>query len=79
PGGCLEINDQTAANKFLGNTWSAWSETTPRYRKFIDAILQTDMHIISTTRAKTETVQGENKKIMKLGMKAEQRDGYEYE
>ncbi|MDY7197079.1 ATP-binding protein [Acinetobacter baumannii] len=78
-GGCLEINDQTAANKFRGNTWSAWSETTPRHRKFIDAILQTDMHIISTTRAKTETVQGENKKIMKLGMKAEQRDGYEYE
>lgn len=78
-GGCLEINDTTAANKFRGNTWSAWSETTPRHRKFIDAILQTDMHIITTTRAKTETVQGENKKIMKLGMKAEQRDGYEYE
>lgn len=78
-GGCLEINDQTANTRFRGNTWSAWSETTPRHRKFIDAILQTDMHIITTTRAKTETVQGENKKIMKLGMKAEQRDGYEYE
>lgn len=78
-GGCLEINDQTAKTKFKGNTWSAWSDTTPRHRKFIDAILQTDMHIITTTRAKTETVQGEGKKILKLGMKAEQRDGYEYE
>lgn len=78
-GGCLEINDLTARTKFKGNTWSAWSDTTPRHRKFIDAILQTDMHIITTTRAKTETVQGEGKKILKLGMKSEQREGYEYE
>ena len=78
-GGCLEINDQSAQTKFKGNTWSAWSDTTPRHRRFIDAILQTDMHIITTTRAKTETVQGDGKKILKLGMKAEQRDGYEYE
>ncbi|QNX16520.1 AAA family ATPase [Acinetobacter seifertii] len=77
-GGCLEINDE-AAKRFKGNTWSAWSETTPRHRKFIDAILQTDMHIITTTRAKTETVQGEKGKVIKLGMKAEQREGYEYE
>lgn len=78
-GGCLEINDVTARTKFKGNTWSAWSDTTPRHRKFIDGILQTDMHIITTTRAKTETVQGEGKKILKLGMKSEQREGYEYE
>lgn len=78
-GGCLEINDTMAVNKFRGNTRSAWSETTPRHRKFIDAILQTDMHIITTTRAKTDTVQGDNKKVIKLGMKAEQRDGFEYE
>ncbi|MHC3051044.1 ATP-binding protein [Acinetobacter nosocomialis] len=77
-GRCLEINDE-AAKRFKGNTWSAWSETTPRHRKFIDAILQTDMHIITTTRAKTETVQGEKGKVIKLGMKAEQREGYEYE
>lgn len=77
-GGCLEINDE-AAKRFKGNTWSAWSETTPKHRKFIDAILQTDMHIITTTRAKTETAIGEKGKIIKLGMKAEQRDGYEYE
>ncbi|WEV48137.1 ATP-binding protein [Acinetobacter sp. ESL0695] len=78
-GGCLEINDEIARTRFRGNSWSAWSETTPRHRKFIDALLQTDMHIITTTRAKTETVQGEGKKILKLGMKAEQRDGFEYE
>ena len=40
------------------------------------------MHIIITMRSKTETAQVEEngrKKVVKLGMKAEQRDGFEYE
>lgn len=81
-GGCLEINDELAKSKFRGNTWSAWNETTPRHRDFIDAMLQSPMHIIATGRAKTETAQSEEngrKKVVKLGMKTEQRDGFEYE
>jgi hypothetical protein len=78
-GGCLEINEMLAQSKFRGNTWSAWSETTPRHRAFIDAMLQSNMHVIITTRSKTETVQGEDKKVRKLGMKIEQRAGLEYE
>lgn len=77
-GGCLEINDNLAAAKFKGNTWSAWSETTPRHRAFIDKMIGSKCHIISTMRSKTETVQ-QDRKILKLGMKAEQRDGMEYE
>jgi hypothetical protein len=78
-GGCLEINENLATSKYRGNTWSAWSETTPRHRAFIDAILQSNMHVISTMRSKTETVQGEDKKVRKVGMKNEQRSGTEYE
>lgn len=81
-GGCLEINEKTAQAKFRGNTWSAWNETTPRHRKFIDAMLQSRMHIICTGRSKTETSQtdeGGKKKVVKLGMKTEQREGFEYE
>lgn len=82
-GGCLEINEQTAQAKYRGNTWSAWNETTPRHRKFIDTILQSGMHIIATGRSKTETSQEDSgngkKKVVKLGMKTEQRDGFEYE
>jgi hypothetical protein len=37
------------------------------------------MHVIITARSKTETVQGEDKKVRKLGMKIEQRAGLEYE
>lgn len=81
-GGCLEINEQLAQAKFRGNTWSAWNETTPRHRKFIDAMLQSRMHIICTGRSKTETSQEEingKKKVVKLGMKTEQREGFEYD
>lgn len=82
-GGCLEINDATARARFQGNTWSAWNDTTPRHRAFIDAMLQSSAHIIATGRSKTETAQTEGpngkKKVIKLGMKTEQRDGFEYE
>lgn len=78
-GGCLEINESLAQAKFRGNTWSAWNETTPRHRSFIDAMLQSPCHIICTARSKTETVQGDDKKVRKIGMKTEQRVGFEYE
>ena len=77
-GGCLEINDIVAQTKFKGNTWSAWSVTTPRHRAFIDAILQSPLHVIATMRSKTETVQ-DGGRVKKLGMKADTRDGTEYE
>lgn len=81
-GGCLELNESVAKAKFKGNTWSAWSETTPRHRRFLDAILGSPMNVIVTMRSKTETVQTEingKKSVAKLGMKSEQKDGIEYE
>ncbi|MGE8328855.1 ATP-binding protein [Pseudomonas urmiensis] len=78
-GGCLESNEKLAHQKFKGNTWAAWNETTPRHRKLTDKILTSPLHIICTMRSKTETVQGEGKKVIKLGMKSEQRDGTDYE
>lgn len=81
-GGCLELNDEIARVKYRGNTWSAWNETTPRHRAFIDAILASRCHVIATVRTKTETAQvDENgrKTVKKLGTKTEQRDGAEYE
>jgi hypothetical protein len=82
-GGVLELVKQVAKAKFGGNDWSAWSELTPRHQKFIDAILNSNMHIIGTMRSKTETEQITDdrgkKKVVKLGMKAEQRDGTDYE
>ncbi|MEB3753807.1 ATP-binding protein [Acinetobacter sp. MD2(2019)] len=81
-GGCLEIVDKLASTTFKGNSWGAWSQVTPRHRKFIDAMLQSSINIIVTLRSKMETVQTNDngkKKVEKVGMKAEQRDGIEYE
>lgn len=81
-GGCLELVDAVAQAKYKGNSWSAWNEVTPRHRAFLDALLRSPLHIIATMRSKTETAQTEEngrKKVVKLGMKSEQRDGVEYE
>lgn len=81
-GGCLELVDQIAKAKYRGNAWSAWAEITPRHRAFLDALMRSPLHVIATMRSKTETAQVEEngrKKVAKLGMKAEQRDGAEYE
>jgi hypothetical protein len=74
--------DDIAKAQFRGNTWSAFSVITPRWRAFVDAILRSSAHVICTGRSKTETAQVEDhgkKKVAKLGMKLEARDGLEYE
>lgn len=78
-GGCIEINEQLAQSKFKGNTWSAWSQTTPRHDAFVQRVLQCPIHVITCTRSKMETVMTDDKKVKKLGMKDIQREGWEYE
>lgn len=81
-GGCLEMVDSISKAKFGGNSYMAWSAITPRHRAFLDAMLRSPLHVIATMRSKTETAQvedGGKKKVVKLGMKSEQRDGIEYE
>ncbi len=83
PGGCLDLLEDIAKAQFRGNTWSAWSVITPRWRRFVDRIIHSPMHMICTGRSKTETTQSEGpngkKRVEKLGMKLEARDGLEYE
>lgn len=79
---CKAEVDRVAEKTFKANAWAAWSKVTPRYNALIQCIVQSDIHVIATMRAKTETAQVEvngKKKIVKLGMKVEMRDGIEYE
>jgi len=78
-GGCIDINEKLAQSKFKGNTWSAWSQTTPRHDAFVNKVLQSPVHVITCTRSKMETVMTDDKKVKKLGMKDIQREGWEYE
>ena len=54
-----------------------------RHEKFIDAILQSTAHVITTVRRKTEyemSKDGNGKtKVEKAGLKEVTRDGFEYE
>ena len=78
----LEENELLAQSKFKGNTWSAWSVTTPRHDKFLQSVLQCPAHVITCTRSKMETALVDNngrKEVKKIGLKDQQREGWEYE
>lgn len=78
----MEI-DQLAKSKYKGNTWSAWSDGTPKQKRLVRAILSFPGHIIATMRAKTEwtTVAGNNgsRRPQRVGLAPEQGKGIEYE
>jgi hypothetical protein len=79
----LEEVDRIAKKSFSGNTWSAWSEGTPKQNKLINSIVNFPGHVIVTMRSKTEWVLEENSKgrmaPVKKGMAAEQGKNIEYE
>lgn len=78
-GGLLEANELLGQTKFKGNTWAAWSMTTPRHQKLLQTITQSEAHVITTARSKTDTVQTDGGKVKKVGLKDIQREGFEYE
>ncbi|MDE3023813.1 MAG: AAA family ATPase [Pseudomonadota bacterium] len=76
-GGCLEIVEK------LGGRYQDWSKVTPRHQSFIDAILQSKAHVITTVRRKQDyemSKGADNKiKVEKAGLKEITREGFEYE
>lgn len=75
--------EQIANARYRGNTWSAWSEGTPKQRKLIDAILSSPCHIMATMRSKTEwqttSDNGGKSRPVRVGLAPEQGKGIEYE
>lgn len=76
-GGCLEEYEK------LGGRYQDWAKITPRHRAFIDAILQSKCHIITTVRRKQDYDMVKNDKgkleVQKVGTKEVTREGFEYE
>jgi AAA domain len=65
-----------------GNSFTNWAKVTPRHNAFVQKLLQTPMHVISTIRTKQDYVLNEKNGRMvpeKVGLKSVQRDGLEYE
>ena len=76
-GGCLQIHEK------LGGRWQDWAVITPRHQAFIDKILQSKSHIITTARRKIDYsldvgTNGKSK-VVKHGTKEITREGFEYE
>ena len=80
-GGLLQKQGEIA--KRTGNSYTAWRDITPQHNRFVETMLQCDMHIIATMRSETDYVQekGPDGKttIRKLGLAPIQKKGMEYE
>lgn len=77
-GGILDIQ-----NSLTGNSYTNWAKLTPRHQAFIDKILQSECHIITTVRRKQdyEMIKDEKGKLVpqKVGLREVTREGFEYE
>lgn len=75
-GGILEYQNS------LGGRYQDWAKATPLYQNWLNTILQSPCHIITTNRKKQgyNMITENNKtKVEKAGLDDEIRDGYEYE
>jgi hypothetical protein len=82
-GGCLEIVETVAQASQSKNSYTAWGKVTPRHQAFIDAMLQSPAHIITTVRRKQDYEMSKDHngktKVEKAGLKEVTREGWEYE
>jgi hypothetical protein len=76
-GGCLQIHEQ------LGGRFQDWAKVSPRHQAFIDAILQCTCHVVTTVRSKIDYSMDSSSngktRVVKHGLKAITREGFEYE
>lgn len=75
-GGILEYQNS------LGGKYQDWAKATPIYQKWLNTILQSTSHVITTNRKKqgyNMITEGNKTKVEKAGLEDEIRNGYEYE
>lgn len=79
----LQEVETIAKTKFGGNSWSAWSEGTPKQMSLINALLDFKGHIIATMRTETNWTTQTNDKgkvvPVRVGEAPKQGKGIEYE
>lgn len=79
PGGIIEIS-----NNMQWNSFTNWGKLTPRHNSFINAILQSSCHILTTVRRKQEYAMEKDEKtgkstVTKVWLKEVTREWFEYE
>ena len=82
-GGCLESADKVTQASPSKNSYTAWAKVTPRHQAFVQKILQSPLHVITTVRRKQDYEMVNDSmgklKVQKVGTKEITRDGFEYE
>ena len=82
-GGMLDLVDEIAKRKTSGNGFAAWKDATPIQNRLVESIVGAPVHVIATMRSKQDYVQDKDDRgktqIRKVGMAAQQREGFEYE
>jgi hypothetical protein len=82
-GGCLDICEQVTQASASKNSYLAWAKVTPRHQTFVDSLLQSKCHIITTVRRKQDYEMTKNNSgktvVEKAGLKEITREGFEYE
>ena len=82
-GGCLEIAEQVTQGSTSKNSYTAWAKVTPRHNAFVQAILQSPCHVITTVRRKQDYDMGKDSAgktiVSKVGLREVTREGFEYE
>jgi len=79
-GGVLDMKEK--AEKSQRNSFAAWRDVTPAHNVLVEAILQSNAHVIVTMRTKTAydlVEENGKKKPVKVGLAPVQREGMEYE
>ncbi|MFT7036728.1 MAG: hypothetical protein ACJA2S_005267, partial [Cyclobacteriaceae bacterium] len=69
-------------SKMAGNSFTNWGKVTPRQNAFVNKMLRSNLHVISTMRVKQDYVlNNKNGKMVpeKVGLKAIQRNDLDYE
>lgn len=73
---------QVDNKKAGGNQFTAWRDPSKEHAEFVDAMLQSDIHLIATMRSRTayEVQDVNGKKVpVKIGLAPVQREGMDYE
>jgi hypothetical protein len=81
-GGMLDLVDQIG-KRIGGNSFAAWKDATPIQNRLIESIVGAPIHVIATMRSKQDYAQEKDDRgktvVKKVGMAAQQREGFEYE
>jgi len=82
-GGILQIHEKETQKDVRQNSYTAWSKVTPRHNAFVQAILQSPCHVVTTVRRKQEYEMSKDEqgkvRVIKAGTREITRDNFEYE